>query len=46
MLMQSEYAKSDRKQKYLRIGLRKTSDIGPKYDDLAYQIFKKKNGMV
>ena len=46
LLMQSEYAKSDRNFFDLRIRWPKSSDFGPKFDDLGHQIFESKNGMV
>ena len=44
--MHSEYARSNRILFDLRNRWPKSSDFGPKSDDLGHQIFESKNGMV
>ena len=45
LLTHFEYANSDRESFDLRIRWPKSSDFGPKSDDLGHQIFKSKKGM-
>ena len=44
LLMQSDFAKSDRIKLDLKIRWPKSSDFGPKSDDWTHRIIKSKNG--
>ena len=45
LLMQSDFAKSDRIKFDLRIQWPRSSDFGPKSDDSTHRIIKSKNGI-
>ena len=45
LLMQSDIAKTDGIKSYLRIRWPKSSDFGPKSDDLTHRILKRQNGI-
>ena len=45
LLMQSDFAKSDGIKSDLRIRRPKSSDFGPKSDNLTHRIIKSKNGI-